>query len=66
MYHNKIKQYREEKGLTMREVAIKSNISVGYLCHLERGNRENPSTEVMEKIAKALGKTIPEIFFANQ
>lgn len=64
MYQNKIKQYRKEKGLTLREVALKCNISAGYLCHLEKGNRENPSTEVMEKIAKALGKSIPEIFFS--
>ena len=65
MYNNKIKQFREEKGLTMKEVAKQCDISVGYLCHLERGNRANPSTEVMEKIANALGKTIPEIFFGS-
>ena len=63
MYQNKIKQYRKEMGLTMKETAQKSGISVGYLCHLEKGRRGNPSTGVMEKIAKTLKKTIPEIFF---
>ena len=65
MYKNKIKKYRTQKGLTLKEVADRSGISVGYLCHLEKGNRDNPSTEVMENIAITLGKSIPEIFFSN-
>ena len=65
MYKNKIKKYRKEKGLTMKEVADKSGISIGYLCHLEKGSRDNPSTEVMENIAIVLNKSIPEIFFSN-
>ena len=65
MYKNKIKEYREEKGLTLRDVASRSGISIGYLCHLEKGKRDNPSTEVMEKIANTLDKTIPEVFFSS-
>ena len=65
MYKNKIKQYRIEKNMTLKELAEKSGISAGYLCHLERGSRGNPSTEVMENIAMVLKKTIPEIFFSN-
>ena len=63
MYRNKIKKYRELRGLTLKELAEKSGVSAGYLCHLEKGSRVNPSTEVMEKIASALDKTIPELFF---
>ena len=66
MYQNRIKQYREEQGITMKEIAEKCGISAGYLCHLEKGRRANPSTEVMEKIARALNKTIPEVFFSNE
>ena len=65
MYQNRIKFYREKQGMTMKEIAEKSGISTGYLCHLEKGRRANPSMEVMEKIAKALHKTIPEVFFQN-
>ena len=65
MYKNKIKEFRKEKGLTIKELADRSNVSVGYICHLERGTRDNPSTEVMEEIAKALDKSIPEIFFSK-
>ena len=65
MYKNKIKEYRIKLGLTIRELADKSHVSVGYICHLEKGKRINPSTEVMEDIAKALNKTIAEIFFSE-
>lgn len=63
MYKNSIRKYRKEKGLKLEEMSIKIGISTGYLCHLERGTRKNPSREVMEKIAKALGRSIAEIFF---
>jgi len=64
MYKNKIKVYRKQSGLTLKELADKSGVSAGYLCHLEKGNRDNPSTEVMENIAIALNKSIPEVFFS--
>lgn len=63
MYHNQIKKIREEKGLTLVELSNLSGVSVGYLCHLERGSRKNPSIKIMEKISDALNKTISEIFF---
>lgn len=65
MYKNKIRKYRKEKGMTMREMAEKSGISVGYLSHLEKGSRDNPSKEVMENIAIVLNKSIPDIFFSK-
>ena len=63
MCKNRIKSIRKENGLTLLEISIKSGISVGYLCHLEKGTRNNPSLEVMEKIAKALNKSVAEVFF---
>lgn len=63
MYKNSIRKYRKEKGLKLEEMSVRIGISTGYLCHLERGTRKNPSREVMEKIAKALGRSIAEIFF---
>lgn len=63
MINNKIKIIREEKGMTLYQLARLSGISTGYLCHLEIGTRKNPSFEVMEKIAKALNRSINEVFF---
>lgn len=63
MYNNRIRKYRNQIGMKLEELAKKVGISTGYMCHLERGTRRNPSTEVMEKIAIILEKSITEIFF---
>ena len=65
MYKNKIKDYRIKRGLTIKELADKCGVSAGYICHLEKGKRENPSIEVMENIAIVLEESIAEIFFSN-
>lgn len=62
MSYNYINKIRKEKGITLSELSTRSGVSVGYLCHLEKGTRKNPSLEVMERIAESLGKTITEIF----
>jgi len=63
MYKNKIRQYRKDKKITLKELASRTGISIGYLCHLEKGTRSNPSTKIMEKIAESLNKSITEVFF---
>lgn len=63
MYQNQIKEIRIGKGMTLVQLANLSNVSSGYLCHLENGTRQNPSIIIMEQISKALGKTVAEIFF---
>lgn len=62
MGYGKMKEIREEKGITLEYLSDMTGISAGYLCHLEKGTRKNPSLQVMEKIAKALGKTVTEMF----
>lgn len=44
-----------ETGLTYRALAEKTGLSAGYLNHIVHGNRPVPSTDVLAKIAKALG-----------
>lgn len=65
MYKNRIREYRKEQGMRLEEMAKKIGISTGYLCHLEKGTRNNPSTQIMEKIAKALEKSVAETFFCG-
>lgn len=65
MYNNQVKKVREEKGITLVKLSEMSGVSVGYLCHLEKGSRKNPSIEIMEKISRALNKSITEIFFMS-
>ncbi len=63
MYTNKLKFIRKSENMTIQELSEKSGVSMGYICHLERGTRKNPSKEIMEKIAVALKRTVTEIFF---
>jgi XRE family transcriptional regulator of biofilm formation len=63
MNKNKIREYRLKKGMSLKELADKAEISAGYLCHLEKGTRANPSIKVIEKIANVLGKNISDLFY---
>ena len=58
-----LRKIRKNKNLTIKELSEISGISMGYICHLEKGSRKNPSIYVMEKIAEALGEPIIKIFF---
>ena len=59
---NKIKEIRKEEGMTQYTLAKMSRLSVGYICHLERGTRGNPSYRTMYKISFALKRKVKEVF----
>ena len=58
---NKIKKIREQKGLTQEEVAKKAGIFPNYYAKIERGTI-NTSVDKANKIAKALGVEVSDIF----
>ena len=62
---NKIKEIRNSKEMTIRELARISEVSASYISELENDieNKKNPTKEKMEKIAEALQRTVPEIFY---
>ena len=59
---NNIKEIREKKGIKQRELAELTGLSVGYMCHLEKGSRKNPSYNTMVSIANALNENITKVF----
>ena len=63
MYINRLREVRKSKDLTIQQLSELSGVSMGYICHLEKGTRRNPSRDVMDKIAKVLEEPIIEIFF---
>lgn len=65
MYMNKMRKIRTSKNMTLEDLSERTGISAGYLCHLEKGTRKNPSVQIMEAIASALDKTVVEIFFSK-
>ena len=59
---NKIKEIREEEGIKQYALAKMSGLSEGYICHLEKGNRGNPTYKTMVKISRALKRKVQEVF----
>ncbi|WP_197253638.1 helix-turn-helix domain-containing protein [Paenibacillus dendritiformis] len=56
-----IKQKRKEKGLTLVELAKKSELSHSYLSQLENGKRNLPPMSTQIKICRALGVSVLEL-----
>ncbi|SER48564.1 Transcriptional regulator, contains XRE-family HTH domain [Gracilibacillus ureilyticus] len=54
MIGTNISRMRKQKGLTLSELAEKSKISKSYLSNLERNLNDNPSIQVVEKLAEVL------------
>lgn len=53
-FGNQIKQIREEKGYSVRQVALNSGMSPSYLSRIENGYRDLPTNKTLYKIAKGL------------
>ncbi|MCD8036669.1 MAG: XRE family transcriptional regulator [Clostridiales bacterium] len=58
---HKIKQLRVQNGLTLEELASRSELTKGFLSQLER-NLTSPSISTLEDILEALGSSLSEFF----
>jgi transcriptional regulator with XRE-family HTH domain len=58
---DRLKQRREEKGITAVELAGRAGISKGYLSELESGHAASPSGAILFRIARALGTTVADL-----
>lgn len=58
---HKIKQLRVQKGLTLEELASRSELTKGFLSQMER-NLTSPSIATLNDIVEALGTTLAEFF----
>jgi DNA-binding XRE family transcriptional regulator len=56
-----LRRIREEKGLTVEELAEKSGVSVTTIRVAERGPRE-PSDDTVARLARPLGLTFDEVW----
>ena len=48
-----LRDFRQRKGQTLRQVAARANMALGYLSEVERGQKE-ASSEVLASLAEAL------------
>ena len=52
-----LRDLRLQKGMTLRQVAGKASVALGYLSEIERGQKE-ASSEVLASIADALNEPL--------
>jgi len=63
---NRIDYYKEKRNLRYKDIAEAADVSPAYVHMLAKGKRMNPSREMMEKIAKSIGKSVQEVFFPKE
>lgn len=51
----------KEHGFTFSKLSDETNISIVYLSNLSTGIKNNPSLEILDKVANTLGITIDEV-----
>lgn len=57
----RLRMIRKAKGLSQIRVADAAEITPAYLCELEKGSKNNPGFNVLQKLAVALGVTVVEL-----
>lgn len=57
----RIKQRREELGLSLSQLSELADVSKGYLWNLEKGEKARPSGDTLYRIARALGVTMSDL-----
>ena len=57
----RIRELREERGLTQREVARRAGLTPSGVGFIENGQTQNPSAETVVAVARALGVPVEEL-----
>lgn len=61
MLSKNLKIIRESRGIGVNELARRSGVNASYISAIENGRRENPSKEILSKIADALEIPVEEL-----
>ncbi len=57
-----LRQTREQRGISIRQLAASMHLDFGYLSRLEKGVYTKPSPEVLQRIARALDISYEDLF----
>lgn len=58
MIGDRVKRLRQEKKMSLTELADQAGVAKSYLSSLERNLQSNPSIQFLEKIATVLGVSV--------
>lgn len=66
MIGERVKKLREEKKMSMTELADKAGVAKSYLSSLERNLQTNPSIQFLEKISSVLNIPVDALLYDAQ
>ncbi|WP_404445245.1 helix-turn-helix domain-containing protein [Sutcliffiella horikoshii] len=58
MIGERIKKYREQRKMSMSELAERAGVAKSYLSSIERNLQSNPSVQFLEKVSSVLGISV--------
>ncbi|WP_071396145.1 helix-turn-helix domain-containing protein [Bacillus tuaregi] len=61
MIGDRVKKIRQEKKISLSELALKAGVAKSYLSSLERNLQTNPSIQFLEKISSVLGVPVDSL-----
>ena len=57
-----IRKLRQKKGISQDRLSKEADLALNTIVKIETGENPNPTVETLEKIAKALGVSVRELF----
>ncbi|MDQ0482535.1 helix-turn-helix domain-containing protein [Guptibacillus hwajinpoensis] len=66
MIGENLRKYRKAQGISLTELAERSNVSKSYLNSLERNIKDNPSINLIDRIAKELDTDIYSLLGSSE
>ncbi|MDD5760741.1 MAG: helix-turn-helix transcriptional regulator [Candidatus Pacebacteria bacterium] len=57
-----IKKLRQSKGISQDRLSKLADLSLNSVVNIEAGNNPNPTIETLQKIARALGISVSDLF----
>ena len=61
---SRIRQYRQERGITQEDLALKLNTSISYISYIERGLKK-PSLQRLVDIADIMHVTVNDFVYVS-
>ena len=57
----RVKQFREEAGLTQQALAIRAGLSISAVFQIEQGSKNDPRVSTVKALADALGVAVDDL-----
>jgi len=61
VHGRRLRQLREAADLSQYKLALRAGLQPATVGYLERDERSNPQLDTLEKLAAALGCTVPDL-----